>query len=371
MNFKTILFAATAAAAAVSCAKVAEETEITGTVGKAGISEVNVAVGKIDTLVPVVDGKFFLAVPTDLTKLGTVSASGYSTDFIADGTKLVVTIGDAFKVTSKSPGKSVQERFNAYNDYENKTGEEYLAKRQGIYSDETMTNKEKREAFEKYYDEFVASYVEYNVAAAKKNSDNYIAVLAVQNLKDMADAVTLNSVIEKLSPAISGNKHVRKIKGTVDACLATSEGKKFTDFTVNTVYGQTRSIPPQPLYKEVKFSDYVGNGKYVLVDFWSPWCSPCKKEIPNIKAVYEKYKGDNFDVLSIAVWEREPVEVTISTAAKLGVDWNQINNAGSVPTEIYGIEGIPHIMLIGPDGTILRRGLYGKAIEEAVAEYVK
>ncbi len=73
-------------------------------------------------------------------------------------------------------------------------------------------------------------------------------------------------------------------------------------------------------------------------------------------------------MLSIAVWEREPVEVTISTAAELGVNWNQINNAGSVPTEIYGIEGIPHIMLIGPDGTILKRGLYGASVEEAVAE---
>jgi hypothetical protein len=50
--------------------------------------------------------------------------------------------------------------------------------------------------------------------------------------------------------------------------------------------------------------------------------------------------------------------------------WDQINNAQSIPTEIYGIEGIPHVMLIGPDGTILRRGLHGAGIEEAVAEYI-
>ncbi len=371
MKLRTIIFAALAAAVTVSCAKVAENTEITGTVEQAGVTKVNISVGKIDTLVPVVDGKFFLTVPTDLTKPGTVSTSSHSVDFIADGTKLNVTIGDSFKVTSKSPKKSVHERLNVYNDYETKSGEEYLAKRQEIYSDATRTNKEKSEAFEKYYDEFIASYVEYNIEVAKKNSDNYLAVLALQNLRGMTDAETLNSIIEKLSPSISDNKSVRKIKSSVEAVLATSEGKKFKDFTVNTVYGQTRSIPPQPLYKEVNFSDYVGNGKYVLVDFWSPWCGPCKAEIPNIKAVYEKYKGDKFDVLSIAVWEREPVDVTISTAASLGIDWNQINNAGSVPTEIYGIEGIPHIMLVGPDGTILKRGLRGIALEEAVAEYVK
>jgi thiol-disulfide isomerase/thioredoxin len=133
----------------------------------------------------------------------------------------------------------------------------------------------------------------------------------------------------------------------------------------------TRSVPPQPKYADVKFSDYVGKGKYILVDFWAPWCGPCKREIPNLKAVYDKYAGKNFDILSIAVWERQPVQVTIDTAAELGMNWSHINNAGSVPTEIYGIEGIPHLMLIGPDGTILKRGFHGaEGINAAVAEYL-
>ena len=154
--------------------------------------------------------------------------------------------------------------------------------------------------------------------------------------------------------------------------MATAEGKMFTDFTVNSVVGMTRSIPPQPKYAEVKFSDYVGKGKYVLVDFWAPWCGPCKREIPNIKKVYEKYADKGLEVLSLAVWERQPVEVTINTAAELGMDWLHINNAGSVPTSIYGVEGIPHLMLIGPDGTILKRGFHGlEGIEAAVAEYLK
>jgi thiol-disulfide isomerase/thioredoxin len=107
------------------------------------------------------------------------------------------------------------------------------------------------------------------------------------------------------------------------------------------------------------------------VDFWAPWCGPCKREIPNLKAVYDKYAGKNFDILSIAVWERQPVQVTIDTAAELGMNWSHINNAGSVPTEIYGVEGIPHLMLIGPDGTILKRGFHGaEGINAAVAEYL-
>ena len=54
------------------------------------------------------------------------------------------------------------------------------------------------------------------------------------------------------------------------------------------------------------------------------------------------------------------------------MDWLHINNCGSVPTDIYGVEGIPHLMLIGPDGTILKRGFHGlEGIEAAVAEFIK
>ena len=71
-------------------------------------------------------------------------------------------------------------------------------------------------------------------------------------------------------------------------------------------------------------------------------------------------------MLSVAVWD-DP-EDTKAAAKEHGVVWNQIINAQQIPTDLYGIEGIPHIMLVGPDGTILKRDLRGEAIEEAVSE---
>ena len=256
-----------------------------------------------------------------------------------------------------------EERIKAFEEAHNSMMEEY-----GQMMDSLSTDPAKAEA---YYNDFVEKYIEFNLKAAKKNPDNMVAVQVLMNLRGLVDDAQVNDIISGMSPELLENETVKSLKKGLDARAATSEGKMFTDFTVNSVVGQTRSIPPQPKYAEVKLSDYVGKGKYILLDFWSPWCGPCRREMPNIKAVYDKYKGDKFDVVSIAVWEREPVDVTIETAAKLGMDWNQINNGGREPAELYGVEGIPHLILFGPDGTILKRGFHGAEIEEGVSSYLK
>ena len=260
-------------------------------------------------------------------------------------------------------GQTPEEKLKAFDDAHEAMMTEYTQMMDSLSTD--------RIAQEEYYNAFVERYIEFNLSAARKNPDNEVAVKGLMNLRGLIEDDQVDEIISKMTPEMLENEKVAYLKKGLDARKATAEGQMFTDFTVEHVYGFDRSVDPQPLKQEVKFSDYVGNGKYVLVDFWSPWCGPCRREMPNIKQVYDKYKGNDFNVLSIAVWERQPVNVTMETAEKLDMTWDQINNAQSIPTEIYGIEGIPHIMLIGPDGTILKRGLHGAGIEEVVAEYLK
>ncbi|MGM9735346.1 MAG: TlpA family protein disulfide reductase [Candidatus Cryptobacteroides sp.] len=372
MKPSRILIAASAAALLASCAKVSDTTKITGTVVPEGLDSVNITVrGQLDTLVPVTNGKFSLEIPTDVCAFARAEAGSYGVGFIPDGTPLTIVLDGESTVTSSYSKISVQERLNAFNAKSEELMGEFTARRTEIFSDETISEDQKREQFSDYYDSFMESFSQYNKDVLEANKDNFVAILALDAMRYDLEDEELSEFIASMAPALQEHQYVQSIKKSIDARLETGEGKMFKDFTIETVVGMTRSIPPQPKYSTVRFSDYVGKGKYVIVDFWSPWCGPCKREMPNIKSIYEKYKGKDFDVLSIAVWERQGPEVTINTANDLGMNWKMLNNAGSVPTDIYGIDGIPHIMLIGPDGTILRRGLYGEALAEAVAEYLE
>ncbi len=51
--------------------------------------------------------------------------------------------------------------------------------------------------------------------------------------------------------------------------------------------------------RKIKLSDF--RGKYVLIDFWASWCRPCRAENPNVVAAYNKYKGKNFDIISVSL----------------------------------------------------------------------
>lgn len=351
--------AACAAVALAGCAGVSDVTRISGEVISEGIDQVNVIIPDmdIDTLVPVTKGKFYIEVLADPTIFGSIQAADYGTEFIPDGTSLKVVLSDEPSVTSKAGDKSVQTRYNEYRSRAMEMQNNLRASVEQISADESIPEDDKAARLQMAYDSAIAGYTEYNRQVLEQNKDNVLALFAVQNIAmDMKDT-QLDSLLSTLSEKLQQNDFVVKLRESIKVRKNTAEGKMFTDFTISDSDGRSVSL-----------SDYVGKGKYVLVDFWASWCNPCKQEIPNIKAVYEKYRSKGLDVLSVAVWDNP--ESTRDTAKVYGVKWNQIVNAQSVPTEIYGIEGIPHIILFGPDGTILKRDLRGEDIGKTVAEYL-
>jgi thiol-disulfide isomerase/thioredoxin len=231
-----------------------------------------------------------------------------------------------------------------------------------IKEDAALTAEQQTEKISALSDKLIGELKDFCLKTIRKNNDNELGLEAFKNVQFLLDEDELEKTVSSLGATIKDNPAIKQVNESLQAKKATKAGQPFVDFTIV-------QDPENPETSTVKFSDYAGKGKYLLVDFWASWCGPCKAEIPNIKAVYEKYAGEDFDVLSVAVWDKP--EASVKAAEDLGITWNQIINAQQVPTDLYGIEGIPHIMLVGPDGIILNRNLRGDLIEANVSRYVK
>jgi thiol-disulfide isomerase/thioredoxin len=118
--------------------------------------------------------------------------------------------------------------------------------------------------------------------------------------------------------------------------------------------------------KTTRLSDYVGKGKYVLVDFWASWCGPCRAEIPNLIKVYEQYKEKGLLVLGVAVNDKP--EDTLKAIEKDKITYPQILNSQDIAAETYDFSSIPTIYLFGPDGRVVAHGLRGNDINKKLAE---
>ena len=191
------------------------------------------------------------------------------------------------------------------------------------------------------------------------NRDNLLGALALEDLA-YVDTSRFMALHAQVSDKVRDFSLVKKAFESIDLQNRTAAGQMFTDFTV---------AGGNPDGSDVKLSDYVGRGKYILLDHWASWCGPCKAEMPYIKKTWEAFAGDRFDVVSIAVSDKRAD--TEKALTKLDMPWHQILDGGSTPKDLYGVSAIPHLILFAPDGTILKRGMRGEEIYTTIAELLK
>lgn len=206
-----------------------------------------------------------------------------------------------------------------------------------------------------------ARYAEGLMKLYQDNKDNAIGPWAFCNYlmyKDLSEA-DIDALLKAAPARYAELKRVAKAKNAARQLTITAEGQKFTDFEVMAEDGAKQ-----------KLSDYVGKGKVVVVDFWASWCPPCRAEIPKLQALKAKY-GDRFDVLDVAVWDNP--DDTHKAIEELNITWPVIIGTHKLtePTDLYGIKSIPHVIIFGPDGTIVSRNLLGDDLANKLAEVIK
>jgi thiol-disulfide isomerase/thioredoxin len=114
-------------------------------------------------------------------------------------------------------------------------------------------------------------------------------------------------------------------------------------------------------------------GKYVLLDFWATWCTPCVAEIPHLKGVYEAFgKDERFVMIGLSL--DEEIEAPRRFVKDRDIPWVQVFLGGGAESSVarhYGVESIPATFLIGPDGKVIARDVRGEKLKEVVSQALR
>lgn len=229
------------------------------------------------------------------------------------------------------------------------------AYQKGISERMSAISKDDADAEQKQ-EEIYNEYEAYTDSLMNANIDNPVGASLFMNKAYDLSVAEIEAALND-HPSLKGYTAIAKQLNSKKVAEETGEGKPYKDFEV-PYNGTTQTL-----------SGLMQPGHYTLVDFWASWCGPCRREIPVIKEILNEYGPKGLDVVGVAVWDQVPE--TEKAMKELDITWPVIMDAKTIPTDMYGILGIPTIILIGPDGTILSRGKQGQALKDAVAEAMK
>jgi len=208
----------------------------------------------------------------------------------------------------------------------------------------------------KEYSKFQNEMVALSTAFPEKNPKSFISVLFVDNMFNNPDIdiEKIKKTYNNLDANLKKTKMGKLIQQKIDNFKSLTVGNAAPEFSA-----------PNPEGKIVSLKQSLG--KVTIIDFWASWCGPCRKENPNVVALYNEFHAKGLNIIGVSL-DKDAAKWK-EAIAKDNLAWTHVSNLKfwqDPIAELYNVKSIPATFILDANGKIIGRDLRGAELRAKI-----
>ncbi|MGM0375233.1 MAG: redoxin domain-containing protein [Bacteroidota bacterium] len=309
----------------------------------------------------IVDGKFTFSGEVDqpMFHLVSVNDNEAPVTFFLENANIEISGNIDSLQASEVRGSELSEKFQEFND-QVPSNERAQALQQEFMQARQSGDQDLMKELAEEYQTIMEEQQQYFKNYVNENTDNAVGAFLGMNMARSMSGDELEELVSSFEENIPEHPYVKEMKNMEEPAQKQAEaekaiqvGEEAPNFTLTDTDGNEHSL-----------NDF--QGKYVFLDFWASWCSPCREESPNMVKAYKQYGGEDFEIVGVSLDKtRDP---WLKAIEEDNITWTQLHDPEGEVANTYGVQSIPFTLLLDKDGVIIEKNLRGEALQNKLEE---